>query len=247
MTYAKAKACFSSPPAARTRTGRQVQVQGGERGRGRAKPNESTHNGESELRQDKTSVSCVPCVDKARLALPWDIYFSKGLLSEKRKRDPQKAALLFLGGASSSFFSCRGALELPAGSQLCMRTSGRCQMIGAQHAYTCTHTQMHQYSRPCWIPPPSNHFLIMPAFTVHMSLPNNKTKLHCVQHNLQAVLAAFRAPPLPLPLGKHDRSQTSTPTCCVLIWKAIYDFSLFCRVLTAVGQIKGGRFLLISP
>ena len=94
--------------------------------------------------------------------------------------------------------------------------------------------------------PPSNHFLIMPAFTVHMSLPNNKTKLHCVQHNLQAVLAAFRAPPLPL--GKHDRSQTSTPTCCLLIWKAIYDFSPFLpRSHSSWPQIKGGRFLLPSP
>ena len=113
--------------------------------------------------------------------------------------------------------------------------------------HTCTHTEMHQYSRPCWIPPPSNHFL-MPAFTVHMSLPNNKTKLHRVQHNLQAVLAAFRAPPLPLPLGKHDRSQTSTPTCCLLIWKAIYDFSLFCRVLTAVGRkSREGDFCFHLP
>ena len=124
--------------------------------------------------------------------------------------------------------------------------------------HTCTHTEMHQYSSVLIVvwaqqtlldsSPPSNHFLIMPAFTVHMSLPNNKTKLHCVQHNLQAVLAAFRAPPLPLPLGKHDRSQTSTPTCCLLIWKAIFPFFLFCRVLTAVGRkSREGDFCFSSP
>ena len=68
MTYAKAKACFSSPPAARTRRGDKYKFKGGD-GAGDALNRTRTHT-TVKANSDKTRQVVLACVDKARIACP---------------------------------------------------------------------------------------------------------------------------------------------------------------------------------
>ena len=112
-------ASLPRPPPERER-GDKYKFKGGNGARDAL--NRTEHTQRCELRQDKTSVSCVRRQDKPAVGYLLELWPAVSEKRKKPKRDPQKGLQppwkdLFQG---ASFL---GALELPAGSQLCMRTS----------------------------------------------------------------------------------------------------------------------------